>query len=248
MAGVTVVFDLDGTLVDTAPDLVETLNVVFTREGLPSVPFERARSLIGGGARVMIERGLLAEGRSCAPAEIDRLFRQFTQYYSAHIADRSRPFPALEAALDSLAADGAQFAVCTNKLESLSVKLLDALDLSRHFVAICGQDTFGVQKPDPQILLKTIGQAGGDPERAVMVGDSANDINAARAAGIPIVAVDFGYTEVPVTELNPDRVISGFDALPVAVRGLMGAALRTAERLQGGTTVETRSTNVPGLL
>ena len=225
MAGVTVVFDLDGTLVDTAPDLVETLNVVFAREGLPSVPFERARNLIGGGARSMIERGLQAEGRSCTPAEIDRLFRQFTQYYSAHIADRSRPFPALETALDTLAADGARFAVCTNKLEALSVKLLDALGLSRHFVAVCGQDTFGVQKPDPQILLKTIRQAGGDPERAIMVGDSANDINAARAAGIPIVAVDFGYTEIPVTQLKPDRIISGFDELPVVVRGLLPAAL-----------------------
>src|SRR5215211_3588821 len=210
MAGVTVVFDLDGTLVDTAPDLVETLNVVFAREGLPSVPFERARNLIGGGARSMIERGLQAEGRSCTPAEIDRLFR---------------PFPALEIALDTLAADGARFAVCTNKLEALSVKLLDALDLSRHFVAVCGQDTFGVQKPDPRILLKTIRQAGGDPERAIMVGDSANDINAARAAGVPIVAVDFGYTEIPVTQLKPDRVISGFDELPVAVRGLLPATL-----------------------
>jgi phosphoglycolate phosphatase len=225
MAGVTVVFDLDGTLVDTAPDLVETLNVVFAREGLPSVPFERARNLIGGGARLMIERGLLAEGRACTPAEIDRLFREFTQYYSAHIADRSRPFPALEAALDSLAADGAQFAVCTNKLEALSLKLLDALDLSRHFVAVCGQDTFGVQKPDPQILLKTIRQAGGDPERAVMVGDSAADIHAARAANVPIVAVDFGYTEIPVRELKPDRVISGFQELPVAVRGLLAATV-----------------------
>jgi phosphoglycolate phosphatase len=223
MAGVTVVFDLDGTLVDTAPDLIETLNVVLAREGLPGVPFARARNLIGGGARVMIERGLQAEGRSCTPAEIDRLFRQFRQYYSAHIADRSRPFPGLETALESLAADGARFAVCTNKLEVLSVQLLDALDLSRHFVAVCGQDTFGVQKPDPQMLLKTIRRAGGDPERAVMVGDSANDINAARAANVPIVAVDFGYTEIPVTEFNPDRVISCFDELPGAVRDLVSA-------------------------
>src|ERR687886_2404551 len=113
MAGVTVVFDLDGTLVDTAPDLVETLNVVFAREGLPPVPFERARNMIGGGARAMIERGLKAEGRAATAGEVDRLFRQFAQYYSAHIADRSRPFPGLEAALDALADEGARFAVCT---------------------------------------------------------------------------------------------------------------------------------------
>jgi len=220
MVGVTVVFDLDGTLVDTAPDLVETLNVVFAREGLPAVPFEQARNLIGGGARRMIEQGLLEARRSSASADIDRLFAEFTQHYSAHIADRSRPFPQVEAALDALVADGARLAVCTNKLEWLSVKLLDALGLSHRFWAVCGQDTFGVQKPDPEIVHKTILQAGGRPERAIMVGDSPTDINAARAAGIPVVAVDFGYTEIPVVALKPDRVISRYDQLPGGVRDL----------------------------
>jgi phosphoglycolate phosphatase len=222
MGGLTIVFDLDGTLVDTAPDLVDTLNVVFAGEGLPPVPFAVARNLIGGGARRMIERGLGAEGRSCSPSEIDRLFGQFIDHYAAHIADRSRPFPALEAALDSLAADGARFAVCTNKLESLSVKLLEALGLAWRFQAICGQDTFGVQKPDPEILRQTIGRAGGSPQAAVMVGDSANDIDTARATGVPVVAVDFGYTEIPVARLGPDRVISHFAELPEVVRGLFG--------------------------
>jgi phosphoglycolate phosphatase len=221
MPAATVVFDLDGTLVDTAPDLVDTLNVVFAREGLPPVPFATARNLIGGGARRMIERGLQAEGRSYTPTEIDRLFARFIDYYSAHIADRSRPFPALEAALDSLAADGARLAVCTNKLERLSVRLLDALGLAHRFHAVCGQDTFGVQKPNPEILRATIRRAGGSAERAVMVGDSANDIDAARAAGVPIIAVDFGYTETPVSRLEPDRIISGFSELPAAVRDLL---------------------------
>jgi phosphoglycolate phosphatase len=221
MPAATVVFDLDGTLVDTAPDLVDTLNVVFAREGLPPVPFATARNLIGGGARRMIERGLQAEGRSYTPTEIDRLFARFIDYYAAHIADRSRPFPALEAALDSLAADGARLAVCTNKLERLSVRLLDALGLAHRFHAVCGQDTFGVQKPNPEFLRATIRRAGGDAAWAVMVGDSANDIDAARAAGVPVVAVDFGYTETPVSRLNPDRIISGFSALPAAVRDLL---------------------------
>jgi phosphoglycolate phosphatase len=221
MGGVTIVFDLDGTLVDTAPDLVDTLNVVFGREGLPPVPFATARNLIGGGARRMIERGLAAEGRSCSPGEIDRLFRHFIDYYTAHIADRSRPFPALETALDHLAAEGARFAVCTNKLERLSVKLLEALGLAPRFQAICGQDTFGMQKPDPEILRQTIRRAGGSPQSTVMVGDSGNDIDTARAAGVPIVAVDFGYTEVPVARLGPDRVISNFAELPAAVRDLL---------------------------
>jgi phosphoglycolate phosphatase len=221
MPAATVVFDLDGTLVDTAPDLVDTLNVVFAHEGLPPVPFATARNLIGGGARRMIERGLQAEGRSYMPTEIDRLFARFIDYYSAHIADRSRPFPALEAALDSLAADGARLAVCTNKLERLSVRLLEALGLAHRFHAVCGQDTFGVQKPNPEFLRATIGRAGGDAKRAVMVGDSANDIDAARAAGVPVIAVDFGYTETPVSRLKPDRIISSFGELPAAVRDLL---------------------------
>jgi phosphoglycolate phosphatase len=220
MRALTVVFDLDGTLVDTAPDLIATLNKVFAREGLPPVPYEFARNMIGGGARRMIERGLQAEGRSVAPAELDQMFKDFIEIYSAHIADHSRPFPGLEAALDQLDVHGARLAVCTNKLERLSTKLLTALGLERRFAAICGQDTFGVQKPDPEILRRTIEQAGGSTDCAVMVGDSANDINTARAAGVSVVAVDFGYSEVPVTELGPDRVISHFDALLGAVLDL----------------------------
>jgi phosphoglycolate phosphatase len=222
--GLTIVFDLDGTLVDTAPDLVDTLNVVFAREGLPAVPFATARNLIGGGARRMIERGLAADGRACGADEIDRLFRHFVAHYSAHIADRSRPFPALETALDALAAEGASFAVCTNKLEGLSVQLLEALGLARRFMAICGQDTFGIQKPDPEVLRRTIRRAGGSLQAAVMVGDSANDIDTARAAGVPVVAVDFGYTEVPVARLKPDHVISDYAELPAAVRALTARA------------------------
>jgi phosphoglycolate phosphatase len=220
MSGLTLVFDLDGTLVDTAPDLVDTLNVVFAREGLPPIPYEQARTMIGGGARRMLERGLAAEGRAFAGADIDRLFDDFIAYYAAHVADRSRPFPGLEAALDALAADGARLAICTNKLEWLSVKLLEALALAPRFAVICGQDTFGIQKPNPDVLRRTIAAAGGSLERAVMIGDSANDIDTARAAGIPVIAVDFGYTEVPVTQLEPDRVISHFDALPAAVAEL----------------------------
>ena len=216
MSNPILVFDLDGTLVDTAPDLVNTLNVVLAREGLPPVPYETARNMIGGGARLLIERGLQAEGRNCGRAEIDRLYDDFVAHYRDHIADLSRPFPGLETALDHLAEAGWSFAVCTNKLERLSTLLLDTLGLSRRFAAICGQDTFGIQKPDPQILLHTIQRAGGRRERAVMVGDSANDIDVARAAKVPVIAVDFGYTEVPVAQLGPDRIIDGFEKLPAA--------------------------------
>jgi phosphoglycolate phosphatase len=217
----TVVFDLDGTLVDTAPDLVATLNVIFAREDLPPVAYEAARNMVGGGARSMIERGLAAEGRKLAVAEVDRLVRDFIDHYAAHIADRSRPFAGLGAALDQLAAGGCRFAVCTNKLEWLSVRLLDALGLSARFVAICGSDTFGVQKPNPELLRRTIARAGGRIDAAVMVGDSISDIATARAAGTPVVAVDYGYTETPVGELGPDRVIGALRDLPNAVFDLL---------------------------
>jgi phosphoglycolate phosphatase len=217
-----VVFDLDGTLVDTAPDLVDTLNIILARESLPPVPFETARCMIGGGARTLIERGLQADGRVGDAAEVDRLYRDFVAHYGDHLADRSQPFPGVIAAIEELTAQGCRFAVCTNKLEWLSVKLLEALDISGHFAAICGQDTFGVQKPDPQILLQTISKAGGEAGRSVMVGDSITDIKVARAARVPVIAVDFGYTETPVTALNPDLIIGDFRKLPAAVGRFVG--------------------------
>ena len=217
MAALTIAFDLDGTLVDTAPDLVDTLNVILARERLPPVPYAQARTMIGGGARRMIEAALAFEKRTPPAAEVERMFEDFIAHYAAHIADRSRPFPGLDAALDRLAAQGCIFAVCTNKLEGLSRLLLDTLGLSARFAAICGQDTFGVQKPDPEILRRTIARAGGDTARAIMVGDSAADIDTARAAGVPIIAVDFGYTDIPVARLSPDRVIGQFAELAEAV-------------------------------
>jgi phosphoglycolate phosphatase len=212
------VFDLDGTLIDTAPDLVDTLNVIFAREGLPPVPYETARNMIGGGARMMIARGIEAEGRELTPADLERLFSEFIAYYTDHIADRSRPFPGLIDALNILAEH--RFAVCTNKLERLSKLLLRKLGLADRFGAICGQDTFGMQKPDPEVLCRTIAAAGGDLESAIMIGDSATDIRTARAAGVPVIAVDFGYSDRPVSEYEPDYVISHFAQLPAVVHSI----------------------------
>jgi len=220
MAAPTIVFDLDGTLIDTAPDLVDTLNVIFAREALPPVPYDTARNLIGGGARMMIARGVEAEGRVFPPAKLEQLFTDFITHYSEHIADRSQPFPGLIDALDILESGGWRFAVCTNKLERLSLKLLEQLGLAKRFAAICGQDTFGVQKPDPEVLRRTVAAAGGKLQSTVMIGDSLTDIRTARAAGVPVIAVDFGYTERPVAEFAPDRIISRFAQLPAAVAGL----------------------------
>ena len=215
-----VVFDLDGTLVDTAPDLISALNFVLDREGLPPVPLASARNMIGAGARKMIERGLEVEGRAAGVADIDRLTSDFIDYYADHIADASRPFEGLESALDDLAAQGFRFAVCTNKLEWLSKLLLDRLGLSSRFSAICGADTFGVSKPDPAILRQTVARAGGALGQAIMVGDAGPDIGVARRAGVPVIGVEFGYTEVPIAELKPDRLIGHMRELPGAVASL----------------------------
>jgi phosphoglycolate phosphatase len=217
----TVVFDLDGTLVDTAPDLINALNFVLGREGLPPVPLHSARTMIGAGVRALIERGLELEGRSAGVEDITRLTSDFIDYYAAHIADVSRPFEGLESALDDLHALGYRFAVCTNKLEWLSKLLLDQLGLSSRFAAICGADTFGVSKPDPAILRQTVARAGGQLSAAIMVGDAGPDIGVARRAGIPVIGVEFGYTQVPIAELKPDRLVSHMRELPAAVHSLM---------------------------
>jgi phosphoglycolate phosphatase len=217
----TVVFDLDGTLVDTAPDLINALNFILDREGLPPVPLHSARHMIGAGARRLIERGLELDGRSLGLDDVTRLTGDFINYYAAHIADVSRPFEGLEDALDDLSARGYRFAVCTNKLEWLSKLLLDRLGLSSRFSAICGADTFGVSKPDPAILRQTIARAGGELSSSIMVGDAGPDIGVARRAGIPVICVEFGYTEVPIADLKPDRLINHMRELPAAVEGLM---------------------------
>lgn len=216
-----IVFDLDGTLVDTAPDLVGALNFVLQREGLPLVPVASARTMIGAGARKLIERGLEIEGRAMSVADIDRLTVDFIAYYRDHIADASLPFDGLHASLDNLEEQGFRFAVCTNKLEGLSKLLLAKLEMTGRFAAICGADTFGVSKPDPTILRQTVAQAGGDMSRAIMVGDSGPDVGVARRAGVPVIGVTFGYTETPIAELKPDVVIGHMRELPGAVQSLL---------------------------
>src|SRR4051794_27145533 len=217
----TVAFDLDGTIVATAPDLIGALNYVLDREGVPPVPLKIARNMIGAGARKLIERGLELEGRIMSPDDVSRVMKDFIDYYAAHIADASRPFEGLEAALDDLERQGFRFAVCTNKLEWLSKLLLEKLDLSRRFAAICGADTFGVAKPDPTILRETVARAGGQLAGSIMVGDAGPDVGVARRAGIPVIGVEFGYTDVPIAELKPDRLIGHMRDLPAAVNSLI---------------------------
>jgi phosphoglycolate phosphatase len=208
-----IVFDLDGTLVDTAPDLLDSLNHSLAAGDLAAVDEAGFRRFVGHGGRVMIERAHAAQNKALMTEEHDRLLKLFLDHYTLNIPGKSRPYPGVVEALDRFKAAGYLLAVCTNKYEGNSVELIGALGLARYFAAIAGQDTFAFRKPDPRHLTETIKLAGGDPHRALMVGDSQTDIDTAKSAGIPVVAVDFGYTERHVREFEPSVVISHFDAL-----------------------------------
>ena len=219
-------FDLDGTLVETAPDLMGTLNVLLARDGIAPLPADEARSLIGQGAKALLMRGFAAAGQPLSEARLSSLFDDFIDHYLAHIADESRPFEGVVEALDKLQSQGARLAVCTNKRTDLSLTLLNALGLSDRFSAIVGADAAPASKPDPRHLTTAIERAGGRIDRAVMVGDSASDARAARNARVPLVLVSFGYTDIPVADLEPDILIDHFDALPDACARLVGTSLR----------------------
>ncbi|MFG1305380.1 phosphoglycolate phosphatase [Xanthobacter autotrophicus] len=216
-----VAFDLDGTLVDTAPDLLDALDMVLAPHKIPPVNRDEARNMIGGGARLLIVRALKSEGVALPDAEVEAMTQRFIAHYADNIAVGSRPFPGLLEALDRLSAKGVSLAVCTNKLEHLARLLLDALDLTGRFSVITGADTYPRSKPDPLPLLSTITAAGGSAARSIMVGDSITDVLTARATGVPVVAVSFGYTETPAAELGADALIHHFDELERAVDALL---------------------------
>lgn len=208
--GATIAFDLDGTLVDTAPDLVGSLNAILAEEGLPALPFDDVRKMVGRGARALLERGFAAAGAPLDADQAPALVERFVALYLGRIAHESAPFPGVVETLEDLRASGARLVVCTNKLTHLSVALLDALDLTRHFDAVVGADSAPAPKPDPRHVLAAIAAVGGDPARAVMVGDSINDVLAAKAAHVPALLVSFGYTEAPVETLGGDLLIDAF--------------------------------------
>jgi phosphoglycolate phosphatase len=223
LKGVTIAFDLDGTLVHTAPDLTAAVNFVLEAQGLPPVDTRRIEADISRGAAEMLASAFRLAGADVPPLEVDRLYRDlYLPRYEATIADTSRPFDGLVTALDELQAQGALLAVCTNKWEALSRKLLTALSLDGRFAAIAGRDTFTAFKPDPRHLIETVRLAGGDPARAVMIGDSDTDVTTARRAGLPVVGVTFGYTSTPMVDLAPDVVIEHYRELLPALRRVLG--------------------------
>jgi phosphoglycolate phosphatase len=205
-----VAFDLDGTLADTAPDLAASLNHALVALGRPGVPAESVRHLVGHGARALLRRGLATSGP--APEDlVDQGYPIFIDYYAGHLCDGTRPYPGVEAALDALRAEGARLALCTNKPERLTHLLLDALGWADRFHSVVGGDTLPARKPDPAPLHQAVVRAGGG--RAAFVGDSITDADTARAAGVPFVAVSFGFRDRPVEALGADAVIDGFGEL-----------------------------------
>jgi phosphoglycolate phosphatase len=220
MLPATVVFDLDGTLVDTAPDLCAALNHALEVLGRPGVPADDVRHMVGHGARKLLERGLAATGE-VSPELVEAGVPSFLDYYAANIAVGSRPYPGVEAALDVLAAAGCRLAICTNKPAALSAALIAALGWGGRFAANLGFDSVPAAKPDPGHLFATIAAAGGDAGSTIFVGDSITDTTTARAAGVPVVAVSFGFSDRPVAELGADLVIDDYAALVPALRRLM---------------------------
>ena len=205
-----VIFDLDGTLADTALDLTAALNHALKKMGRAPVPAEQVRSMVGHGARALLRKGLAATGE-VSEALVEQGFPVFLDYYEAHIADHSRPFDGVEAAFDQLDALGVRRAICTNKLEGLTHSLVAALGWQDRFDAIVGGDTLPQRKPDPAPVHEAIARAGGG--RAAFVGDSINDTDAARAAGIPCIALTFGFSDRPAEQLGAAALIDHFDQL-----------------------------------
>jgi len=223
----TVVFDLDGTLIDTAPDLAAATNHALGLAGLEPVSIAELHPHIGYGSRVMIEAGLRLHGVAVTKEELNRLHDAFLHFYADNIAIGSRPFEGIPELIDALQAFGARLAVCTNKYEGLSKSLLLQLGLDTRFGAIAGRDTFAVCKPDPGHLTGAIAMAGGKPTHAVMVGDSEVDFATAAAAGVPSIGVTFGYTPVPVRELKPTAVIDHYREFMGALEKVLAERGRT---------------------
>jgi phosphoglycolate phosphatase len=224
MHGLTLVFDLDGTLIDTAPDLIRATNHALAAKGLAPVDGAEIRPHVSFGARHMIQRGLEVHRLALPAHEIDAMLERFLTYYADNIAVDSAPYPSLLTTLDRLASAGATLAVCTNKREDLARRLLASLGLTARFAAICGRDTFSVCKPDPGHLTQTISASGGNAARAVMVGDSNVDVATAKAARIPVIGVTFGYTEIPMHDLAADAVIDHYDEFEGALGRVLGRA------------------------
>jgi phosphoglycolate phosphatase len=219
-----VVFDLDGTLVDTAPDLQAHVNAVLGELGRPGLDLQGVRLMVGDGARTLLRRGLEATGGVPDGVDLELLYRRFLERYTADPARRSTVHAGVVEVLSGLRAEALRLAVCTNKAQAPTDRLLAALGLDRFFEVIVGGDAVAAKKPDAGHLRTVLERLGVAPGRAVMVGDSAHDLAAARSLGVPCILVSFGYTPIPARALGGDLVIDRFEELPSALDHLAATA------------------------
>jgi phosphoglycolate phosphatase len=215
-----ILFDLDGTLVDTAPDLLASLNAVLTRVGHRPIVSRELRSMVGYGVRALFERAFKETGTPVSPEQLAQYSDAFLTHYRANIARESRPFPRVPETLKRLADEGAKLGVCSNKPQELTDLLLAQLDLARHFGAVYGGGKASHNKPNPHHVLELVDALKGTRGRAVMVGDSTVDVAAARAAQIPVIVMSYGYTPVAPREMGADAVADDFAALPELISKL----------------------------
>lgn len=218
----TICFDLDGTLVNSAPDLFAALDHALTSKGYNHSQHNEIRPIIGQGAKAMIKRALTLQNIQLDDKEVDELWHILIDHYAIHSADQTHPYEGTIEALETLKNEGHTLTVCTNKTIELTLPLLEKLDLTKHFKAITGANSFPFKKPDARHLFETIKQAGGSPNAAVMIGDSKTDILTAQNANIPSIGVTWGYTEISMPELNPDYLINHFDELTNIINTLSG--------------------------
>ncbi|WP_449473330.1 HAD family hydrolase [Sphingobium chungangianum] len=212
-------FDLDGTLLDTSGDLAAAVNYAIATDGRPPFPVDAIRPFVGKGAKVMLERALTASG-GYDDALLARMLPTLLDYYEQNLAIHSVPYPGLMNAMEALDKAGAKLAICTNKAERFTIPLLHQIGLSERFVSVIGGDTLGVAKPDPAPIHEMIARAGGG--RTIFLGDTINDIAGARNAGVPSIAVSFGFLDGPVEQLEADAVIDHFDELMPLLEGWPG--------------------------
>lgn len=219
-----VLFDLDGTLIDSAPDLHEAANKLLKEESRHTITLEQTTSMIGDGVAKIVERAFAATGYAIKDGELDQFVKRYLAFYEPHSAKLTLPFPGGVECLKRLNHEGYKLAVCTNKPSIATQGILKKLGLSESFSAVIGGDTLpGIRKPDPRHLLAALDVMNISPKNAVMIGDHANDVNAARAAGLPVIICRFGYTNGPAENLNGDIVIGHFDELPGAFFRLSSA-------------------------
>ena len=210
-----ILFDLDGTLIDSAPDLVGTLNIILKRHGRTTLTISAVKKLVGNGARALLEQGFKETG---APAEnLDALTVEFIETYVPNCAVLSRPFSGVIETLDTFANSGYRMAVCTNKPQAPSETILTELGLMQYFEVVVGGDFFPMRKPDPQHLLGALQLMDAPENPAIMVGDSYNDVASARNAGMPVIVVTYGYTTTPAHELGGDILVDHFSDIVTAI-------------------------------